>query len=167
MKSDVPSWFELRPSAIHGTGAFARRCIPRGTHLTEYVGEKITKAESRHRCQAQNEYIFSLDEDWDLDGNVSWNPARFINHSCEPNCEAEYRDGRIWIVAQRDITAGEELTFNYGYDLTDYREYPCRCQAANCVGYIVADEFHPQLRGQQVSSGGATPGPAWLVPGPG
>src|SRR5512138_3185706 len=129
MSLDATDWLEFRPSAIHGTGAFARRPIPRGTHLIEYVGEKITKAESRRRCEAQNEYVFSLDDEWDLDGNVPWNPARFVNHSCAPNCEAEYLEGRIWIVARQDIAAGEELTFNYGYDLADYRDYPCRCQA--------------------------------------
>ena len=72
--------------------------------------------------------------------------ARFVNHSCEPNCEAELSDGQVWIIAGRDIAAGEEVTYNYGYDLVDYREHPCRCGAASCVGYIVAEEFFPSLR---------------------
>ena len=59
---------------------------------------------------------------------------------------AEHEAGRIWIVATRPIRAGEEITFNYGYDLVEYREHPCRCGAAGCVGYIVAEEFHPQLK---------------------
>jgi hypothetical protein len=84
-----------------------------------------------------------------LDGNVPWNPARFLNHSCDPNCEAEPDGGRVWIVARRGIRAGEEITFNYGYDLQDYREHPCRCGAADCVGYIVAAEFFEHVKWQR------------------
>ncbi len=79
----------FRPSAIHGIGGFAKADMTAGTRVIEYVGEKITKAESLRRCESANEYIFSLDETHDLDGNVPWNPARFLNHSCDPNCEAE------------------------------------------------------------------------------
>ena len=131
----------FRPSAIHGIGGFAKADITSGTRVIEYVGEKITKAESLRRCESANEYIFSLDDESDLDGNVPWNPARFLNHSCDPNCEAVPEGGRIWIVARHDIRAGEEITFNYGYDLEDYREHPCCCGAADCAGYIVAEEF--------------------------
>ena len=77
---------------------------------------------------------------------VDDNPARYLNHSCQPNCEARLIRGGIWMVALRDIPAGEELTFNYGYDLTDWRSHPCRCGAADCVGYMVAEEFFPQIR---------------------
>src|SRR5436190_14822514 len=112
---------ELRRSGIHGTGAFALANISKGGRLAEYVGEIIEKTESTRRCEMNNEYIFSLDELRDIDGNVVWNPARFINHSCAPNCEAVVDDGHIWIVANRDIEAGEELSFNYGFDLADYR----------------------------------------------
>ncbi|HEX5398012.1 MAG TPA: SET domain-containing protein-lysine N-methyltransferase, partial [Verrucomicrobiae bacterium] len=136
----------FRESSIHGTGGFAKAGITAGTRIIEYTGERISKSESLHRCEANNECIFSLDDEWDLDGNVPGNPARCLNHSCEPNCEAEQIDGRIWIVAKRDIRAGEELTFNYGYDLQDYREHLCRCGAAGCVGYIVAEEFFGQIR---------------------
>jgi uncharacterized protein len=128
-------------SRIHGLGGFAKAAIGKGTRIIEYIGEKISKSESVRRCEQNNEYIFSLNEEEDLDGNVAWNPARFFNHSCEPNCEAALDEGRIWIIATRDIRAGEEITFNYGYDLVDYREYPCRCGAPNCVGYMVAEEF--------------------------
>jgi uncharacterized protein len=139
-------WVGVKNSAIHGLGLFAGVAIPAGTPVIEYVGERITKQESLARCAANNEYIFSVDEQFDLDGNVAWNPARFANHSCAPNCAAELADGRIWIVANRAIPAGEEITFNYSYDLDDYREHPCRCGAPGCVGYIVAEEYHPQLR---------------------
>jgi uncharacterized protein len=143
------------PSSIHGVGAFARFDLVRGTRLIEYVGRRIGKQESLQQCQANNEYIFSLNEQEDLDGNVGWNPARFINHCCAPNCDAELDQGRIWIVARRDIRAGQEITFNYGFDLEDYRDYPCNCGAPGCVGFIVAEEFFDHVRRQ---SSLATPG---------
>jgi SET domain-containing protein len=114
----------------------------------EYVGERISKQESLARCEKNNEYIFALDDTHDLDGNVNWNPARFLNHSCNPSCEAVLEEGRIWVVSLRKITAGEELTFNYGYDLEEYREHPCCCSAFGCVGYIVAEEFFEHMRSQ-------------------
>ena len=137
---------EFRPSPIQGFGAFATAPICAGKLMLEYVGEKITKAESVRRCEAGNTFIFELDDEWDIDGGVGWNPARFLNHSCAPNCDAENIEGQIWIVARREIASGEELTFNYGYDWEDHREHPCRCGAPECVGYIVAEEFFPRLR---------------------
>ena len=139
--------FHLSP--IQGTGGFARHDIANGTRIIEYLGEKITKEESLVRCEKNNEYIFALGDTEDLDGNVDWNPARFLNHSCAPNCEAQLEDGHIWVVAIREIRAGEELTFNYGYDLEDYREHPCKCGAPGCVGYIVAEEFFEHVRRQR------------------
>ena len=138
----------FRRSAIHGTGGYARRTIAAGTPVIEYVGEKITQTEALARCEANNEYILALDEEFALDGNVPWNPARFLNHSCAPNCEAELEAGRIVIVALRDLAAGEELTFNYGYDLEDYRNHPCCCGAAECLGFIVAEAFFHHVRQQ-------------------
>ena len=137
---------EFRTSTIHGTGGYARVDIATDTDLIEYVGKKIDKQEALRQCEAENPCVFYLDEEHDLDGNVEWNPARFLNHSCSPNAEAQDADGRIWIVALREIKAGEEVTFNYNYDLVDYREHPCRCGATNCVGYIVAEEFFPSVR---------------------
>ena len=139
----------FKTSAIHGTGGFARRDIAAGTRIIEYVGERITKGESARRCLAENAYIFTLTDEHDLDGNVPENPARFINHTCAPNCEAQDDGGRIWIVALRDVRAGEELSFNYGYDLEEYLENPCLCGVPDCVGFIVAEEFAEQVRKQQ------------------
>jgi SET domain-containing protein len=136
----------FRSSPIHGTGGFARKEIAAGARVIEYVGEKITKQESLARCEQNNEYIFAIDEAHDLDGNVSWNPARFLNHSCAPNCEARLEEGRIWVVTIHDVRAGEELTFNYGYDFESYRDHPCRCGASGCVGYILAEEFFSEVR---------------------
>ena len=136
------------PSPIHGLGGFAKRAIARGSRVIEYVGEKLGTAESLLRCERQNVFIFALDESTHIDGDVPWNPARLLNHSCAPNCDALLQDGRLWLVANRDIEAGEEITFNYGFDLENYRDYPCRCGAPNCVGYIVADVFFEHLRRQ-------------------
>ena len=144
----------FKESPIHGWGGFARTAFGAGARIIEYVGERISKTESLRRCEQNNSCIFSLNAEEDLDGDVEWNPARLINHSCTPNCEAELEEGRIWIVARRDIKPGEEVTFNYGYDLVDYREHPCRCGSAGCVGYMVAEVFFehvlsraPSLRG--------------------
>ena len=144
-------WVRFRPSMIHGHGGFAAAPALADTLLIEYLGERITKEESHRRCEVGNPFIFELDELTDLDGNVEWNPARWINHSCAPNCTAENHDGRIWIVSRRDLLAGEELTFNYGYDLTDYRDFPCRCGAANCVGFMVAEEYFARVRFEQLT----------------
>lgn len=139
----------FRTSSIHGTGGFAKVRIARGSRLIEYVGTVIDKEESLRRCIENNPYIFTLDDERDLDGDVAWNPARFLNHSCVANCDAELVGGRIWISANRDIEPGEEVTINYGYDLTEYKEYPCQCGAGDCVGYMVAEEFfdHVSSRG--------------------
>jgi SET domain-containing protein len=144
-----PVLISFRSSPIHGIGGFAAADIPSGTRIIEYVGEQITKAESLRRCEANNEYIFALDDTHDLDGKVEWNPARFINHSCAPNCEALLENGRVWITAQRNIRTGEEITFNYGYDLEDYAEHPCVCGKAECAGFIVDEEFFEHVRQRQ------------------
>ena len=166
----VNQWLVARHSPVHGRGLFAARLIPAGTRLIEYSGERITKAESLRRCAAGNVYIIGLDADTDLDGDVAANYARFINHSCAPNSELVLEEEvtltlgeqparrgdlncsgvamayRVFIDALRDIPPGEEITFNYGYDLVDYRDHPCRCGSPECVGYIVSEVFFPTLR---------------------
>ncbi|MCL5099401.1 MAG: SET domain-containing protein-lysine N-methyltransferase [Candidatus Omnitrophica bacterium] len=141
-----PRLTETRKSTIHGLGLFACSNYLPNARVIEYVGVEIDKQESSRRCQAGNDCIFHLDGQRDIDGNVEWNPARFINHSCAPNCEAELIDGRIWIIAKRLIRAGEEITFNYGYDLDDYQDYPCRCGSPAPLGYMVASELSDYLR---------------------
>lgn len=144
----VNEWVEIRGSAIHGRGLFARTAIPRGRRVIEYVGERITKAEAVRRSVRQVElnrrnhtagavYIFELNARHDIDGNVAWNPARLINHACTPNCETVIEGGRIWITSLRRIQPGEELSYDYGYDLDHWRDHPCRCGTADCCGYIV------------------------------
>ena len=82
-------------------------------------------------------YIFELNQRYDIDGDVAWNLARRINHSCGPNCETQNIRGHIWVVACRDIASGEELTYDYGFSYTEWRDHPCRCGATECVGHII------------------------------
>lgn len=145
-----------RRSAIHGRGVFARRAIPDGTPILEYTGERITKPEAVRREAQRLErqrrggddsvYIFVLNRRHDLDGRRSRSVARFINHSCAPNCSTEIVRGRIWIVARRDLAAGEELTFDYGFPLAEWRLHPCRCGAPRCAGFIVGKDQRWRLR---------------------
>ena len=144
--STATGFYEVKPSGIHGTGVYARIPIPEETRILEYVGERLSKEESWRRRQENNFFIFTVTEDIDIDGAVDWNPARFINHSCAPNCEAREEDEQIWIYALRDLAAGEELTFNYGYDLQDHEDHPCRCGAAACVGFMVSEEHFDDVR---------------------
>jgi uncharacterized protein len=135
-----------RESTIEGRGLFASQAIPSGTRILRYLGERIGKEESTRRCEAGNHFIFTLDDDWDIDGDVPENMARFGNHSCSPNAEAIIEGSEVWIETVRDIAAGEEITYNYGYDLEEYREYPCRCGSPDCIGYMVAEEFFEHVR---------------------
>lgn len=151
----VNAFCEIRRSRIHGQGVFARRLIRKGVRVLEYVGEKIDKAESTRRGLALLEqakgsggpavFIFDLNETTDIDGGFSWNPARLVNHSCEPNCEMVNEDDRLHLVSLREIRIGEELAFDYGYDLEFFLDHPCRCGARTCCGYIVNTAQRPKL----------------------
>lgn len=139
---------EVRNSSIHGRGVYATRAIKKGEKIVEYVGELIDKEESERRAHLQAEraekhgdaavYIFTVDEEYDLDGNLPWNIARLINHSCEPNCEAWIDGTRIFIHALRAIKKGEELSFDYGFEVDTWEDHPCRCGKKSCVGHIVS-----------------------------
>lgn len=146
---------EVRGSEIHGQGVYATRHIPKEARIVEYLGEIIDKEESDRRGIALQEesevtggaavFIFTLSKKYDLDGNVPWNIARLINHSCNPNCEAWIEGKQVFIHALRDIEEGEELSFDYGFDIDCYEDHPCRCGEPECVGYIVSREQWPQL----------------------
>ncbi len=148
-------YVEVRGSVIHGRGVYAVKNIPEETYFIEYVGNLIDKDESEKRAWAQYEeheqtgaaavYIFNLTKKWDLDGNVEWNPARLINHSCEPNSEAIQDGKRVYLQALREIEPEEEITFDYGFDIECYQDHPCLCGSDKCVGYIVGREYHKEL----------------------
>ena len=148
---------KIKKSGIHHLGVFAVKDIPKKTRIIEYVGKKITKeradkiydesfAKHEKNKNYGSVYIFELNKKHDVDGNVYWNPAKYINHSCNPNCETDIINDKIWIISIKKIKKGEEITYNYGYDIDDYKNHSCNCGSKKCVGYIVNDEQWPKLR---------------------
>ena len=146
MNPDEHPLAAFKTSAIHGTGGFARVDLQEGQRIIEYVGPRLAPADLQTAIDAGNAYLFILDADDAIDGSVAWNPARFLNHSCDPNCESRIVRGRVWFYALRAIRAGEELTYNYGNGLSDYLDRPCRCGASACVGFRVAAKHFATLR---------------------
>jgi hypothetical protein len=136
----------FQPSRIHGLGGFAWTDLRKGRRIIEYIGPKISKAKGLDEEEKGNVYLFTLDQNHYIDGSVPWNPARFLNHSCSPNCESGIARGRIWIYALRRIHAGEELTYNYGHGLEGYEERPCNCGASTCVGFMVDEQYFATVR---------------------
>ena len=119
-----------RRSKIHQWGVYATARITKNTRIVDYAGEKITNQESlrRERRYIQNgEHIwcFKLTNRSVIDAAVGGNVARFINHSCHPNCYIDIKKGVIWIRAARNIRKGEELTYDYNTDGEGLIE--CRC----------------------------------------
>ena len=105
----------FRKSKIQGTGGFAKVDIRRGKRIVEYDGPRISQEEAQALIEQGNAYIFILDDEAAINGWAPWNMARFINHSCAPNCESRIVRDRVWLYALRTIRAGEELTYNYCY----------------------------------------------------
>jgi len=132
-------------SRIARLGLFAGQDIQQGTKIIQYIGEKITNEESERRLAEGNVYIFELDERYSIDGDTPKNTARFINHSCEPNCQTEQFGDTIWIIALRDIAIGEELTCNYEYEIDDAPAEPCHCGAKHCCGYILGPQYWDRI----------------------
>jgi uncharacterized protein len=142
--------FELRRSRIQGRGAFATRPIKKGERIVEYLGERITQREADRRyddttMERHHTFLFSVDARTVIDATRTGNDARYINHSCEGNCEAVIDNRRIFIEALRDIAPGEELAYDYGYERGEPEDdaeleamYPCRCGAPGCRGTILA-----------------------------
>jgi SET domain-containing protein len=128
----------IRASKIHSAGCYTTARIRKGAAIVEYTGARITVAEADARYSTRPEtYLFGLsDGKHVIDGD---GVAAFLNHCCDPNCKPEEVDGRVWIVALRDIAAGEELTYDYNlYDGDG--DAPCFCQARNCRGSMYSAE---------------------------
>jgi SET domain-containing protein len=115
---------------LQGWGVFATESIPKNKRIIDYAGEKITASESlkreRRYLKRGEIWCFKLNRRWAIDAAVGGNLARFINHSCTPNCYSQVVDGIIWIRAARTIRPGEELTYNYYTD--GEGAIPCRCR---------------------------------------
>lgn len=146
----------VRHSSIHGFGVFAEENIAAGTFICEYKGEIISAEEAEKRAALRERenrsapiYLFEIDEKNCIDATdtKTENPARFINHSCDENCDAIWnaKARRLEIFAKRDIRTGEELSLDYGFGLAGFFEHPCRCGAKNCIGFIVAKPLRTAL----------------------
>ncbi|CAG4884834.1 putative Histone-lysine N-methyltransferase [Georgfuchsia toluolica] len=146
-RSKTSSKIEVRQSGIHGKGVYATRRIRKDSAIIEYTGERVSEDEANERYQDNpSTYLFMVDDDTFIDGLSGGNEARFINHSCEPNCVAYLEDDRVVIHALKNIQPGVELT--YDYQLTDEGEgsdatptdYTCRCGARRCTGTMKGRE---------------------------
>ncbi|GLC25843.1 SET domain-containing protein [Roseisolibacter agri] len=157
--------FEIRKSDIQGRGAFATRRIRAGQRLIEYTGERITPEEGDRRYEEDgmgrhHTFLFTVDEDTCIDGKRGGNESRFINHACDPNCEAVIEDGRIFIYAKKAMAPGTELTYDYQYERTpehtkeDEEFYRCLCGSPKCRGTILA----PPKRKRAAAKKGAKKG---------
>lgn len=144
-------WHIVKQSTLHGTGVFALRDIPAGTRIIEYGGKRITpeQADALHPVNPDDPFhtfFFSLTSGKVIDGGDKGNDARWINHSCGPNCEAQEGTSgkRVYIVALQDIPAGEELFYDYGLVMEGRitkklkQEYLCLCGTPNCRGTMLA-----------------------------
>ena len=144
--------WKVKKSKIHGTGVFATTNINKGQRVIEYVGRKVLKSEgdkiSENRIKKYlnskktgSVYVFELNNRYDIDGSPLYNKARYINHSCSPNCEVDIIRGRIWISSIKKIKDGDELSYDYGYDFDEnYEDHVCKCGSKNCIGYIIAKD---------------------------
>jgi len=132
--------------------------LKKNDQVIQYIGDKVTKKEGDRRAEIQIKkaeknkkngmvYVFELNKKYDIDGGVLRNHARFINHSCDPNCEVEITNNEIWISAIKNIKKDTELTYNYGYPFdSDFEEHICKCGSKKCVGYILSDDDWPKLK---------------------
>jgi SET domain-containing protein len=140
--------YRVRRSPVHGKGMFATRMIRKGTCIIEYTGERISheEADRRHAKKEPGDnhtFLFTIDATTVIDGNVGGNESRFINHSCDPNCEVIIDEGRLLIEAIRTIRPGEEIVYQYMInrapdDPPDIDQiFACRCGAASCQGTML------------------------------
>lgn len=140
--------FVVRKSGIHGRGMFALVDIPKGTRLVEYLGERMSHKEADRRYSRMHEnsahtMLFAVNDRVVIDGTRWGSSARFINHSCAPNCEANEEDERIFIDTIKNVKAGEELTYDYNLVLEERhtpavkKEHACHCGAKKCRGTLL------------------------------
>ena len=151
--------YKVKNSKIHGKGVYASQDIKKNIKIIEYIGEKISKSEGDKRSerrikkylnskQTGSVYIFVLNSKYDIDGSFGYNKARYINHSCNPNCEVDIIKGHIWIISIKNIKKGQELCYDYGYefDKDDYTDHICKCGSKNCIGYIISSDDWPKYK---------------------
>ena len=147
---------KVRRSRIQGRGVFAVRRIRKGQRIIEYTGQRISDREADKRyndaeMKRHHTFLFKVEDDLVVDADRGGNEARFINHSCDPNCEAIIEDNRIYIEAIRNIQPGVELAYDYQYESDEtlaeaIQQYPCYCGSKNCRGTIVKVTRPPKTR---------------------
>ncbi len=156
--------FVVRESAIAGKGAFALRRIRTGAKIVEYTGEHISDEESDRRydddaMEHAHTFLFTIDDDDIIDAAVSGNDARFINHSCNPNCESVTEGNRVFVYAIKNIAPGAELTYDYklhrsgGWRTRYAEQYKCLCGAKRCRGVILDHPRRPKRKERQARRG--------------
>jgi len=142
-------WYKKK-SAVDGTGLFASQFIKKNSRIIQYTGEKVKKRIGYKRAEKHlpKIYIFELNHHYLIDGKCRKNYARFINHSCNPNCDIEIENNEIWIISKKSIAKNKELSYNYGYDydIEDFEDHVCTCGSKNCVGYILEEDQWPKLK---------------------
>jgi hypothetical protein len=152
----VPA-FEIRRSRIQGRGGFATRRIKRGERIGEYTGERISGGEGDRRYDddamaRHHTFLFAVSARTVIDAAVGGNDTRFINHSCDPNCDAVIERGRVFIDACKPIAEGEELFYDYSYEREKdagpdaESQYPCWCGTKKCRGTILIPEKKKRKR---------------------
>ncbi len=157
-------YFEVRRSSIQGLGAFATAKIRTGQRIIEYAGERISNDEADRRydeatMRRHHTFLFTLNRTTVVDGAAQGNAAIYINHSCEPNCEAVITGKRIYIHALRTLYPGEELVYDYQYERADEsdeeleRFYKCRCGSPRCRGTIMAPSKPPRRAKKTAAKG--------------
>ncbi len=150
-------WITVRNSRIHGRGVFAARDVPIGTRVVEYLGERLSHAAADARYEGHDindnhTFLFIVDRRTVIDAGVDGNEARFINHSCDGNCESLIEDRRVFIEAVRAIPKGTELGYDYeiGRDKSDPPNvdeiYACRCGSPKCRGTMLWPAKRPAPR---------------------
>ena len=138
--------YKIKKSKIDnkGRGLYAISDIKEGTRIMDYKGKIITNKqvdESKKFDNGKPIYLFTLNKRYTLDGDFTWNKAGLINHSCNPNSQYDGKGLKIWVTATQNIKKDEEITSDYGFGFDeDFKQFPCKCGAKNCCGYIVREE---------------------------
>jgi uncharacterized protein len=133
---------EVRESGVHGRGVYTMQFIPKGRRIIEYTGERVSW-EAAPDDNDPHTFNFGLENGDVINPEIGGNDARWINHSCNPNCEAIEEDDRILIYAMRNIQAGEELLYDYRMQIDEpitdaaKRKFACHCGASNCRGTML------------------------------
>jgi len=134
---------EVRESGVHGRGVYAAQLIPEGTRIIEYTGERVPWEAAPDDPHDPHTFNFGLENGDVINPEVGGNDARWINHSCDPNCEAVEEDDRVFIYALRDIQPDEELLYDYHMELDEpitelaKKKFGCHCGASNCRGTMI------------------------------